>query len=94
MLSGLVTAPFPKIVAYRVAFCIYRRLNEQLRASWLEWLDRTGGMYRVPRPPKVELNMADGPSNRFGASEALIRREMAKHAGLIRFGSYVPTRLK
>ena len=22
----------------RVAFCIYRRLNEQLRASWLDWL--------------------------------------------------------
>ena len=30
--------------------------------------------------------------DRFGVSEELIRSVIAKHAGLIRFGCYVPTR--
>lgn len=38
--------------------------------------------------------MTNDPNDRFGVSEELIRRVIAKHAGLIRFGCYVPTRLE
>lgn len=38
--------------------------------------------------------MTNDPDDRFGVPEDLIRRVIAKHAGLIRFGCYVPTRLE
>lgn len=36
--------------------------------------------------------MSTDPHDRFGVPDELIRRVIAKHAGLIRFGCYVPTR--
>lgn len=40
----------------------------------------------------MDMNMNNDPQDRFGVPEELIRRVIAKHAGLIRFGCYVPTR--
>lgn len=36
--------------------------------------------------------MINDPNDRFGVAEDLIRLVIAKHAGLIRLGCYVPTR--